>query len=121
MQRNHPLGVAAFSACTVPMALWPAKPSPLVPAGNSNLQPLIVGNLHDPATSYTWTQRMKQAFPNGHLMSTLYAGHVLANNANFTTDPAAYAGCQDKIITYFTTGALPLNGFVCHQHDLMQV
>ncbi|CAB9527917.1 Secreted [Seminavis robusta] len=73
---------------------WP-KAVPLPPAGNTFATGILVGQLYDSATPYTWTQEMKMAFPNTHLLTSQSLFHGLGD-----ADP----DCQRHVKEYFRVG-----------------
>jgi len=103
------LGRALFFALGV--SIWPAVPTPVPPAGDSALKPLIIGNLRDLQTSYLATQRMKQGFPQGHLLTYQGYGHCLG--PGWGENMAAEQSCVKHVKAYLHEGVLPEDGSTC--------
>ncbi|CAB9525991.1 Secreted [Seminavis robusta] len=83
---------------------WP-KGAPSSPAGNAFTTGILVGQLFDSATPYTWTQEMKMAFPNTHLLTSQSLFHGLG-----VADP----DCQRHVKEYFKLGSPQFtDGEVC--------
>jgi len=108
-------GAGAFVGILAPLFDWPVIPSPPAPLGNPHVPALVVGNLYDPATSYVWSQDMKQKFPQGALMTWQGVGHSVTNNFLFDKSSAK---CFDLMVKYLVTRELPINGHVCKDADL---
>ena len=93
-------------------------------------KPLIVGNLFDTATSYSWAQDMKKAFPEGSMMTWQVPrqplrpemqsferqgmGHTFPKYASDYNEKAVKE-CWGHVADYLQDGTLPGNGFVCWQ------
>merc|ERR1719272_691516 len=88
--KTEPLGITRTLSAVLAVATWPVVPRPQPPAGNSKVKPLVIGNLHDPATPYSNAQEMLTAFPNGRLMTTQFYGHLLRSPKNATDVWARY-------------------------------
>ena len=91
---------------------WPALPTPSPVGFRTHVQaPLIIGNLHDPATAFAWTSAMRSSLPDAHLMIWQGVGHCLSARGNY-----AHSGmqpCLDGIAGYWENGTLPIDGFTC--------
>jgi len=103
------LGRALFFAMGV--SIWPAVATPVPPAGDPDLKPLIIGNLRDLQTSYLATQRMKQGFPKGRLLTYQGYGHCLG--PGYGDNMAAEASCLKHVEDYLYEGKLPEDGSTC--------
>ena len=108
-------GLAAVVGDMVGYFLWPVKATPNAPMGSSIVYPLVVGNLFDPATSYSWAQNMKSAFPDGSLITWQGIGHTFPTHAT-DYNREAIAECRVHIKNYLQEGTLPLNGLTCFQN-----
>mmetsp|Transcript_78508 Transcript_78508/g.188275 ORF Transcript_78508/g.188275 Transcript_78508/m.188275 type:complete len:600 (+) Transcript_78508:100-1899(+) len=107
-------GLAAVVGDMVGYFLWPVKATPNAPMGSSIVYPLVVGNLFDPATSYSWAQNMKSAFPGGSLITWQGIGHAFPSHASdYNKD--AVKECQAHIKAYLQKGTMPVNGLTCFQ------
>ncbi|CAE7884784.1 utp6, partial [Symbiodinium microadriaticum] len=107
-------GLAAVVGDMVGSFLWPVKATPNAPMGSSIVYPLVVGNLFDPATSYSWAQNMKSAFPGGSLITWQGIGHTFPSHASdYNKD--AVKECQAHIKAYLQKGTMPVNGLTCFQ------
>ena len=115
-------GVVAIS--TMPKL---PRPVPMYGSALDRVTPLVIGEFHDPATTYTAAQVMKDLFPNGALLSWQGYHHGLPWNAGVVTgfleegpDSTQFMGggfglsnCQSLLSTYLETGELPINGHTC--------
>ena len=98
----------------------PGTPTPSGPYGNPLVKALVVGNLYDPSTGYTWSQKMHQAFPSGALLTWQGVGHTL-ESGDGVNDPAGAGACANKMYHYLLHGELPTNGITCHNEHKAQV
>eukprot|EP00913_Durusdinium_trenchii_P020955 g19691.t1 len=80
------------------------------------LRPLIVGNLFDSATSYSWAQDMKKAFPDGSIITWQGLGHTFPTYAT-DYNRQAIAHCWSHIEDYLQNGTMPINGLLCWQKE----
>mmetsp|Transcript_69345 Transcript_69345/g.162964 ORF Transcript_69345/g.162964 Transcript_69345/m.162964 type:complete len:647 (-) Transcript_69345:262-2202(-) len=130
---EQPVGARAAAGWTASFSTWPGSARPVPPVGRSDIKPLIVGNLHDPRTDYSNTQAVRQAFPQGSLMTWQGYGHCLEPILEETglelletyeeavaqkqippyTNAMAQYGCVSLIMSYLDTGILPLDGHTC--------
>jgi len=130
---EQPVGARAAAGWTASFSTWPGSARPVPPVGRSDIKPLIVGNLHDPRTDYSNTQAVRQAFPQGSLMTWQGYGHCLEPILEETglelletyeeavaqkqippyTNAMAQYGCVSLIMSYLDTGMLPLDGHTC--------
>jgi len=109
------VGSVAYIAQMSALFNWPTVPTPVAPMGNPTVPVLIVGNLYDPPTRYEWSQKMHAAFPSGSLLTWQGVGHCMLDTGGKTYDPEAIKKCFEKVLSYFKTGKLPPNGFVCRE------
>lgn len=110
-------GDAGLTASVGDMAgyfLWPLKATPTAPLGSATVTPLIIGNLFDPATSYSWAQDMKKAFPDGSMITWQGMGHTFPTHAT-DYNREAMELCWKHIEAYLQDGTLPVNGMICWQ------
>ena len=112
--QNGDAGLAAVVGDMVGYFLWPVKATPNAPMGSSIVYPLVVGNLFDPATSYSWAQDMKNAFKEGSLITWQGIGHTFPSRAS-DYNREAVAECRVHITEYLQKGTLPPNGLTCFQ------
>mmetsp|Transcript_27437 Transcript_27437/g.52905 ORF Transcript_27437/g.52905 Transcript_27437/m.52905 type:complete len:602 (+) Transcript_27437:84-1889(+) len=115
------VGSVAYIAQMSALFNWPTVPTPVAPMGNPTVPALIVGNLYDPPTRYEWSQKMHEAFPSGSLMTWQGVGHCMLDTGGKSFDPQAIKKCFDKVLSYFKTGKLPPNGFVCRETQPLPV
>lgn len=116
------------------MVTWPAYARPVPPVGDATLEPVIIGNLHDPRTAYANAQGLRQAFPAGKLVTWQGYGHSLKDSHTDQQGPkilkdyerskaehqlpeysnavAKYA-CISKIFHYLDTGEGIRDGHTC--------
>lgn len=97
---------------------WP-NTVPLPPRGNPDIEGLIVGQLYDSLTPYTWTQQTRDSFKSATLVTSQGNFHGVFRARD-------EGKCQDHIRRYLQTGVLPLDGTVCESEfplitDLAQV
>jgi len=130
---EQPVGLPNAVGWTASFSTWPGSARPVPPLGRSGVKPLIVGNLHDPRTDYSNTQAVRQAFPEGSLMTWQGYGHCLSPILEQTgpelletyetamaqeqlppyTNAMARYACVSLIMNYLDTGILPLDGHTC--------
>jgi len=113
-------GLAAYVGDMAGFFLWPQKATPNAPIGKPDLQVLIVGNLFDTSTSYYWSQEMRRAFPSGALITWQGVGHTLPAGGTIY-DADAISACTAHVTEYLKFGTLPLDGFVCREHQPVPV
>merc|ERR1712151_264458 len=111
-------GTGAFIGMFAPLFQWPSIPTPVSPLGNPDVPALVVGNLYDPSTSYTWSQQMHQVFPAGAMMTWQGVGHSLTIDKYDLKDSVQ---CFRHILQYLRTGVLPKDGYVCRQRNSVPV
>ena len=124
LKDNYPIGFLR-AANIVPIVSAPNLPRPVPPYGSGldKLQPLIIGDFHDPATTYTASQDMRDKFPNGALMSWHGYHHGLFDDGDFgLSDYTSYTfqsegygakDCYDRMLKYLEDGTPPPNGYTC--------
>lgn len=107
-----PMATSGFIGIFAELFAWPALPTPS-PVGFRSLPsaPLIIGNLHDPATAFAWTSAMRSSLPGAHLMIWQGVGHCLSARGNY--DHSGMQPCLDVIAAYWRNGSLPVDGFTC--------
>jgi len=124
LRLKHPLGflraVNIFAVATSPNL---PRPVPSYGSSLATLTPLVIGELHDPATTYTAAQMMKQFFPQGKLMTWQGYKHCLPsigtlrlpnlyNETGLNTGWGAH-DCMDRLTLYLKTDELPPDGYTC--------
>ncbi|CAK8993189.1 Serine protease Hip1 (Hydrolase important for pathogenesis 1) (Serine hydrolase Hip1) [Durusdinium trenchii] len=109
-------GLAAVVGDMAGYFLWPLKATPTAPMGSAIVRPLIVGNLFDSATSYSWAQDMKKAFPDGSIITWQGLGHTFPTYAT-DYNRQAIAHCWSHIEDYLQNGTMPINGLLCWQKE----
>lgn len=91
---------------------WPVVPTPPAPLGNPNVKALILGNLYDPSTSYSWSQEMHKVFPSGKMMTWQGVGHGLVIPEAY--DPKGSTSCIKNIFKFLNgTDDDLANGHTC--------
>jgi len=105
------VGLGRATQYAVGVSIWPAIATPVPPAGDSKLTPLVIGNLRDLQTSYLATQRMKQGFPQGHLLTFQGYGHGILGGSK--ANKAAEDACYKHVEDYLFHGILPRDGTNC--------
>ncbi|EOD05171.1 hypothetical protein EMIHUDRAFT_453703 [Emiliania huxleyi CCMP1516] len=124
LKDKHPIGfLRAGNIVSIVSAPNLPRPVPSYGSGLDKLQPLIIGDFHDPATTYTASQDMRDKFPNGALMSWQGYHHGLFLDDNFglsdytsnTFQNEGYGAkdCYDRMLSYLEDGKLPPNGYTC--------
>mmetsp|Transcript_22232 Transcript_22232/g.57098 ORF Transcript_22232/g.57098 Transcript_22232/m.57098 type:complete len:665 (-) Transcript_22232:272-2266(-) len=125
LQKEHPIGfIRAINIFRV--ASSPTVPRPVPMYGSSLIKPLIIANLHDPATTITGSQYMSGLFPQGSLMTWQGYAHSLIWGGALSPDDqkdigfgwfesAGYGAydCMQKLQDYLQHGTLPSDGYVC--------
>uniref|UniRef100_A0A7S1WIT9 AB hydrolase-1 domain-containing protein n=1 Tax=Alexandrium catenella TaxID=2925 RepID=A0A7S1WIT9_ALECA len=97
---SQPIGLTKSLFPVVSVGTWPALPRPDPPAGATDVEPLIIGNLYDGQTPYVMAQKMQTAFPRGRLLTSQFFGHGLQGPKNVQAVIDRYA--EEK-----RTGILP--------------
>ena len=98
-------GLSWYAGCYY----WP-KATPLPPMGNAVSQGIVAGQVYDPATPYIFTQKVRQSFPDTHLLTSRSFNHGLGRAA---TDQKGRR-CQDHVVHYLATGDIGFtDGHVC--------
>ena len=124
LKDKHPIGfLRANGIISIVSAPNLPRPVPSYGSGLDKLKPLIIGDFHDPATTYTASQDMRDKFPNGALMSWQGYHHGLFLDDNFglsdytsnTFQNEGYGAkdCYDRMLSYLEDGKLPPNGYTC--------
>lgn len=115
VRRTYKMGSSSFIGCFGAMATQGGTPAPGAPFGSPTVRALVVGNLYDPSTGYSWSQEMHKAFPAGSMMTWQGVGHLITGHGDKTqlNDPVGFNNCTRKIQHYLLTGELPMNGYVC--------
>jgi len=109
---KYTFGLELGLLTAIGIGIWPALATPVPPNGDAALEPLLVGNLRDYQTSYVATQRMKQGFPQGHLLTYQGYGHGLQAGATHANSDAE-ADCFKHVEMYLFNGTLPEDGTTC--------
>lgn len=115
-EQYGPIGEASSYAFAPWMSFFPGK-STYPGIGSGKVEPLIVGVLDDSATPYAFTQEMKLAFPNSHLLTWQGMHHGMPRF--FRKHPWNITGvddCVEMMQNYMLNGKLPVNGEVCHEN-----
>jgi hypothetical protein len=121
--RRHPLGVQGATNILY-IASSPMLPRPTPPFGSPIVQPLIVGTLNDPATTYAAAQDMAAFFPQGRLLTWqgfLHGFKIVdappdlehAKRTRFENGGIGAYVCTQLVKRYLLTGHLPRDGTVC--------
>lgn len=115
MKAMYGAGLTSFTASVAGMFFWPNQVTPPAPVG-SDVPVLIIGNLFDPSTSYSWSQEMARAFPKSVMMTWQGVGHTLPAESY---DSKESEQCSQRVLQYLLNGTEPPNGYVCiQQHDV---
>ena len=89
---------------------WPNS-TPLPPMGNAVLRGIVTGQVYDPATPYISTQKMRQNFPQTHLLTSRSFNHGLLSATDLNLNGGR---CQNHAVHYFETGEMDFtDGYVC--------
>ncbi|MBU6256687.1 MAG: alpha/beta hydrolase [Chloroflexi bacterium] len=89
--------------------VWPYKsadPLPKVINGAGAAPIMVVGTTGDPATPYTWAERMANLLESASLLTYVGEGHTGVGGKSACIDDAA--------ITFLVTGTLPADGTRCN-------
>jgi hypothetical protein len=96
---------SAYASVMVATGTWEANPAPVGTFKGSDMDMMVVGNLYDPSTPYTWTQSMSSAFVSSHTLTYQGVGHVLL--------PHSAPACYQHIGGFLKTGERVRDGYVC--------
>ena len=85
------------------------------------MRPLVIGEFHDAATTYTASQMQFKHFPHGSLLSWQGYRHGLPKScdtsqpesADFMNGGYGANDCNNKLMDYLKTGDLPPTGYTC--------
>lgn len=111
-----PWGLTTYSGVAAGTFFWPVPGTPVPPLGNPTIKALVIGNLYDPLTSYSWSQTMSAAFPAASLMTWQGAGHTLPDTPTASKwNYESIDKCNENIVQYMNLGKLPMNGYLCRQ------
>ena len=83
--------------------------------GNPSLGGIVVGNLFDPNTQYSWAQQMKAQFLNTALITTPMVSHVLTaagGNSRYTQGVGTTV-CFSYLDDYLLGNGQPEDGTYC--------
>jgi len=123
--QSQPVGLLRSLSAVAAVSVWPGISRPQPPIGSAVLAPVVLGNLHDPATPYHNAQLMSQAFPSGKLLTYQGYGHGIQLPHNVTavveryeeevaegklptyTDDVGKLLCAKIILEYLKSGELP--------------
>ena len=86
---------------------WPVQastPRPVID-GSGAADILVVGTTNDPATPYSWAERLAEQLESGHLVSYEGEGHTAYNKSNSCVD--------DTVDDYFIDGTVPSTDPLC--------
>ena len=126
LRTKHPFGFTR-AANILSVASMPNLPRPVPTYGSAldRVTPLVIGEFHDPATTYTSAQLMKDLFPNGALLSWQGYQHGLPRKYGLMQDPESLTSwafmsgghgaseCSNLLAKYLEMGVLPINGHTC--------
>ena len=74
--KGHHIPISAVVHDNMPaMLVWPAKATPVSFGWRSEVRALVVGNLFDGATPMVESKWMRNAFPNGAMVTWQGIGH----------------------------------------------
>eukprot|EP00439_Symbiodinium_sp_Y106_P073498 s73_g13.t2 len=90
---------------------WDAEAIPVQTGFRAGVRALVVGNLYDPACSYTWSNHMRESLPNAVMMTWQGVGHCLTPGGNYPN--SGMQPCLDRLEQYWKTGELPFDGYTC--------
>ena len=86
---------------------WPVPAKrdrvPIVAAGSADI--LVIGTTNDPATPYSWAQKVASTLENGHLITYTGEGHTAYNKSNSCVN--------DAVDDYFINGTVPADDPRC--------
>jgi len=123
--QSQPVGLLRSLVNVAAVSVWPGISRPQPPVGSAVVAPVVLGNLHDPATPYHNAQLMSQAFPSGRLLTYQGYGHGIQLPGNVTavveryekevaegklptyTDDVGKLLCAKIILEYLKSGELP--------------
>lgn len=111
------VGSTAYIAHMSPIYATPAIPTPMAPMGSPSVPAVVIGNLYDPATGYTNSQKMHAAFPSGSMMTWQGVGHISPDEWMLGNGTLGRTVCGDQLRRYFLSGVLPQNGLTCRGFD----
>lgn len=88
-------------------ANWTALSQPLSAVHGTTPEFLIIGNYHDPATSYTNSTDLHSSLPSSRLLSYTGGGHSAFGKG--------FSNCVDQYATaYLVDGKLPTEDIICN-------
>lgn len=109
-ERQSPTVGRAHAFSEVPCATWPVPPVDRYsgPWNRPTASPvLLFGNLHDPATNYTFNTRMAAELGSARLVTVNAFGHTILG-------PTGHSECALGIVTrYLVDSVVPPAGTVC--------
>ena len=105
------MATSGFVGIFAEMFSWPALATPSPVGFRDAVAPLVIGNLHDPATAFAWTSAMRSALPSARLMIWQGVGHCLSSGGDYAD--SGMRPCLDNVKAYWANGTLPIDGFTC--------
>jgi len=105
------MAISSFIGIFSEFFAWQMDATPVQVGFRSGLQALVVGNLYDPACSYTWSNHMRESLPDSVMMIWQGVGHCLDEGGNYPG--SGMEPCLNRVKKYWTHGELPIDGFTC--------
>ncbi|CAK9047494.1 Serine protease Hip1 (Hydrolase important for pathogenesis 1) (Serine hydrolase Hip1) [Durusdinium trenchii] len=109
------MATSAFVGIFSEIFAWQREAVPVHAGFRQNVRALVVGNLYDPACSYTWSNRMRESLPNSVMMIWQGVGHCLGEGGDYPG--SGMKPCLDRMASYWVTGELPIDGFTCRTEE----
>jgi hypothetical protein len=94
---------------------WP-RSNPVAPGADPLVTGLILGQLFDPATRYSWAQDTSEAFPRMALITSQDIRHgARPTDKSLVAEGTIVEGaCFNLVRRYLETGTQPIKGLTCH-------
>lgn len=110
-QKWDEMAISAFLGIFSSFFAWQLDAVPVQVGYRAGLKALVVGNLYDPACSYTWSNHMRESLPDSVMIVWQGVGHCLSQGGDYPG--SGMKPCLDRLARYWRTGELPVDGFTC--------
>lgn len=110
-QKWDEMAISAFLGIFSSFFAWQLDAVPVQVGYRAGLKALVVGNLYDPACSYTWSNHMRESLPDSVMIVWQGVGHCLSQGGDYPG--SGMKPCLDLLARYWRTGELPVDGFTC--------
>lgn len=110
-QKWDEMAISAFLGIFSSFFAWQLDAVPVQVGYRAGLKALVVGNLYDPACSFTWSNHMRESLPDSVMIVWQGVGHCLSQGGDYPG--SGMKPCLDLLARYWRTGELPVDGFTC--------